>query len=52
MFEYDEEIVENLLRENDDFKRLYAKHGQLKRKVEDIYRNSCSSRRTCLLMPG
>ena len=40
MFEYDEDIVENLLKENDDFKRLYNKHGQLKRKVEDIYKNS------------
>jgi uncharacterized protein YdcH (DUF465 family) len=34
MFEYDNEIVESLLSENRDFERLYAKHGELKQKVE------------------
>jgi len=33
MFEYENEIVQNLLSENDDFKRLFNKHDQLKRRV-------------------
>ena len=33
MFEYDQEIVDTLLSENADFKRLYEKHGELKEKV-------------------
>lgn len=34
MFEYDNDIVESLLSENKDFERLYAKHGELKQRVE------------------
>ena len=35
MFEHDQEIVNSLLSEDADFKRLYEKHGQLKQKVRD-----------------
>lgn len=35
MFEHDQEIVDSLLCEDTDFKRLYEKHGQLKQKVRD-----------------
>lgn len=35
MFEYDQDIVECLLNEDDDFKRLYEKHSELKKKVQD-----------------
>lgn len=35
MFEHDQEIVDSLLSEDADFKRLYEKHGQLKQKVRD-----------------
>ena len=35
MFEHDQEIVDSLLSEDSDFKRLYEKHGQLKQKVRD-----------------
>ncbi len=34
MFEYDEEIVEALLKESVDFKRLYDKYIKLKQDVE------------------
>jgi len=34
MFEFDEEIVENLLKESVDFKRLYDKHINLNREVD------------------
>ena len=34
MFEYDEEIVEVLLKESVDFKRLYDKHLIIKRDVD------------------
>ena len=34
MFEHDEEIVEALLKDNVDFKRLYDKHLNLKRDVD------------------
>ncbi|MFT5426677.1 MAG: hypothetical protein ACI9ZT_001621 [Gammaproteobacteria bacterium] len=34
MFEYDEEIVEVLLKESVGFKRLYDKHLNLKREVD------------------
>ncbi len=34
MFEYDEEIVEALLKERVDFKRLYDKYINLKQEVE------------------
>ena len=40
MFEFDQEVVQNLLTENNDFKRLYEKHGKLKQQVEDIYNSS------------
>jgi hypothetical protein len=35
MFEYDQDIVENLLTDNQDFRRMYEKHGQLKQRVRD-----------------
>lgn len=35
MFEYDQDIVDNLLADNQDFRRLYEKHGELKQKVRD-----------------
>ena len=35
MFEYDQEIVDSLLTEDDDFKRLYEKHGVLKQQVRE-----------------
>jgi len=34
MFEYDEDIVDALLKENVDFKRLYDKHLNLNREVD------------------
>ncbi len=34
MFEYDEEIVEALLKESVDFKRLYDKYIKLKQEVD------------------
>ncbi len=34
MFEFDEEIGENLLKESVDFKRLYDKHIDLNREVD------------------
>ena len=35
MFEYDQDIVECLLNEDEDFKRLYEKHSELKQKVKE-----------------
>ncbi len=35
MFEFDEEIVEELLKDSVDFKRLYDKHLNLKREVDN-----------------
>ena len=35
MFEYDQEIVETLLSESDDFKRMFQKHGELKEQVHE-----------------
>lgn len=35
MFEHDQEIVDSLLTEDEEFKRLYEKHGQLKQKVKE-----------------
>ncbi len=35
MFEYDQQIVESLLSENNDFKRLYEKHHSLKQHVSE-----------------
>jgi uncharacterized protein len=37
MFEHDQEIVKSLLNENNDFKRLYDKHGKLKQQLEEAY---------------
>ena len=35
MFEYDQDIVDTLLQENENFKRMYEKHGELKQRVRD-----------------
>ena len=35
MFEYDQHIVESLLDENNDFKRLYDKYDVLKQRVNE-----------------
>lgn len=35
MFEYDQHIVNSLLTENNDFKRLYEKHDVLKQRVKE-----------------
>jgi len=35
MFEHDQEIVNSLLSEDEDFKRLFEKHGKLKQLVRD-----------------
>jgi len=35
MFEYDQHIVDSLLSENNDFKRLYDKHDELKQRVDE-----------------
>lgn len=35
MFEYDQQIVNSLLSENNDFKRLYDKHDELKQRVDE-----------------
>lgn len=35
MFEHEQNIVNSLLEENDNFKRLYDKHGDLKQRVKD-----------------
>ncbi len=35
MFEYDQDIVQTLLAENIQFRRLYEKHGDLKQQVEE-----------------
>ena len=42
MFEFEQEIVNSLLQENDDFKRLYDKHAVLKDKIEDANLGSLS----------
>ena len=36
MFEHDQEVVNSLLSENNDFKRLYDKHNVLKNTVKDV----------------
>jgi len=36
MFEHEQQIVNSLLQENDDFKRLYSKHVELKQRVNDV----------------
>lgn len=35
MFEHEQDIVECLLNEDEDFKRLYEKHSELKQKVKE-----------------
>lgn len=35
MFEHEQEIVDALLNENENFKRLYSRHGELKEKVKE-----------------
>ncbi len=35
MFEFDQAIVDALLREDKNFKRLYARHGKLKEQVNN-----------------
>jgi uncharacterized protein len=35
MFEFEKEIVEDLLKVNDNFRRMYNKHNQLNRKVDN-----------------
>ena len=35
MFEFESDIVENLLNQNEGFKRLHDKHSDLKRQVYD-----------------
>ena len=35
MFEHDQQIVNSLLTENSDFKRLYDKHDAIKQKVTE-----------------
>jgi|TARA_B110000091_G_C13607690_1_gene387412 uncharacterized protein YdcH (DUF465 family) len=35
MFEYDQKIVNSLLNENNDFKRLFEKHNILKSTIKD-----------------
>ncbi|MEJ2094846.1 MAG: YdcH family protein [Gammaproteobacteria bacterium] len=36
MFEFDQQIVDSLLSENTDFKRLYEKHNMLNQQVDEI----------------
>jgi uncharacterized protein YdcH (DUF465 family) len=35
MFEYDQQIVDKLLEENDEFRSLYEKHQELNQQVDD-----------------
>ncbi len=35
MFEFEKEIVDDLLKINDNFRRMYNKHNQLNRKVDN-----------------
>ena len=37
MFEHDQQIVTSLLQQNDDFKRLYSKHVELKQRVTEAH---------------
>jgi len=34
MFEYDQSVIQDLMNENQNFKRLFDKHGELKKRVE------------------
>ena len=42
MFEHDQEIVNSLLNENNDFKRLYEKHNILKSTVREANEGNIS----------
>ena len=42
MFEFEKKIVDNLLKENDDFRRMYNKHDQLNRKVDNANHRAVS----------
>ncbi|MCC6201936.1 MAG: DUF465 domain-containing protein [Gammaproteobacteria bacterium] len=35
MFEFDQEVVDALLTDNDNFRRLYKKHASLKSRIDD-----------------
>ena len=35
MFEYDEQIVNKLIEENDEFRRLFEQHRELDKKVDE-----------------
>ncbi len=35
MFEYDQQIVDKLLEENDEFRKLYEKHQELNQQVDE-----------------
>jgi uncharacterized protein len=48
MFEYDQEIVNSLLNENNDFKRLYEKHNVLKDTVKEANDKSINVDQLCL----
>jgi len=37
MFEFDQNIVKNLLKDNVDFKRMFDKHGMLELQLEESY---------------
>jgi uncharacterized protein YdcH (DUF465 family) len=37
MFEFDQEIIQNLLRDSIDFKRMHDKHGKLELEIEQAY---------------
>ena len=37
MFEFDQPIVERLLKIDESFKRLYDKHEELEQQIEDAY---------------
>lgn len=37
MFEFDQDIVKNLLKDNVDFKRMFDKHGMLELQLEEAY---------------
>ena len=42
MFEYEQDIVNVLLSENENFKQLYSRHGELKEKVKDANSGAAS----------
>ena len=42
MFAHDQEIVSHLLNENSNFRRLFDKHGDLKKTVQDVHEGNLS----------